>query len=342
MLNVLFVIFANIRLEKLKMEEDEIIDQKVEDTVKFFLIKKIEGLSIVEKWQPETMVSKELIVTYYKKIAEKGKLVHISKKTEALFEKFSAISDVSVIDNVQKWYFTKKKIELPSSKLKLIHEKLLKLKPSFCLTDKVNTEKIKHLRKEVILETIIQKRKKQLENLAVLKEYISANSNHKIEIENNVDLEVPSKFEYINNCRPTSNCGIESINKAKGCECSDCSVSSNCCFQLQKPFHSELAYYNKKLRSKFLKFNLLESSIPWPIYECNDNCKCPSTCPNKLVQNNSEVEFVLFRTDECGFGVRSKKFIKKATFVARYVGEIISSVEINDRIKKKSVNIFLH
>ncbi|GFU22461.1 histone-lysine N-methyltransferase SETMAR [Nephila pilipes] len=71
-----------------------------------------------------------------------------------------------------------------------------------------------------------------------------------------------------------------------------------------------------------------------PIVECSDLCTCISSCPNRVVQHGIQFALEVFLTERTGFGVRSKEFIPKYSFVCEYVGEIIDEHEAEQRLKK--------
>lgn len=69
-----------------------------------------------------------------------------------------------------------------------------------------------------------------------------------------------------------------------------------------------------------------------PIYECQDSCQCSLDCKNGIVERGRKVPLDIFRTsDGRGWGVRSTVDIKEGQYVDKYVGEIITSEEANQR-----------
>eukprot|EP00898_Chlorokybus_atmophyticus_P008239 jgi/Chlat1/8416/Chrsp80S07915 len=63
------------------------------------------------------------------------------------------------------------------------------------------------------------------------------------------------------------------------------------------------------------------------IAECNDNCACNSSCPNRVVQLGIQLQLEVFKTPDCGWGLRTTQDIERGTFVVEYVGEVISHDE---------------
>ena len=69
-----------------------------------------------------------------------------------------------------------------------------------------------------------------------------------------------------------------------------------------------------------------------PIFECNVNCCCPPDCANRVVQHGRLVPLAIFRThDGRGWGVKTTDPIKANTFVAEYIGEVITTEEAERR-----------
>lgn len=71
-----------------------------------------------------------------------------------------------------------------------------------------------------------------------------------------------------------------------------------------------------------------------PQFECNDVCQCNKLlCKNRVVQNGIKLPLVVFEADDKakGFGVKCLSRIRKGTFVAQYVGEILTDEEADRR-----------
>ncbi|KAJ2023179.1 hypothetical protein IWW39_001607 [Coemansia spiralis] len=67
------------------------------------------------------------------------------------------------------------------------------------------------------------------------------------------------------------------------------------------------------------------------IVECGPLCKCGDDCVNRVVQKGRKVVLELRRYPHKGWGVVAKQRLKKGTFVAEYVGEVITSDEAENR-----------
>ncbi|KAF5399150.1 Histone-lysine N-methyltransferase SUV39H2 [Paragonimus heterotremus] len=79
------------------------------------------------------------------------------------------------------------------------------------------------------------------------------------------------------------------------------------------------------------KYKRLVAPPGHPVYECNSQCPCSSTCPFRVVQLGRKVPLCVFRTRDRGWGVKTKTSIGKGTFVAEYLGEILTFEEAEKR-----------
>jgi len=69
----------------------------------------------------------------------------------------------------------------------------------------------------------------------------------------------------------------------------------------------------------------------YPIYECNDRCKCGKNCKTKVVQWGRKVGLEIFKTKTRGWGLRSTEALLKGQFVDVYRGEVITNEEADRR-----------
>ena len=68
------------------------------------------------------------------------------------------------------------------------------------------------------------------------------------------------------------------------------------------------------------------------IYECNYRCKChQNRCKNRVVGRGMTVPLEVFKTKQCGWGVKTLVDIPAGTFVCEYMGELISEQEAERR-----------
>ncbi|XP_066975265.1 histone-lysine N-methyltransferase SUV39H1-like isoform X2 [Macrobrachium rosenbergii] len=179
------------------------------------------------------------------------------------------------------------------------------------------------IKDQVILQTVQKERSKQLAQLRSWERSINSvcSDPAKIQVENNVDLELPPfDFVYINELKEGQGVTIPN-DPMCGCECTDCYGSQNSCCASQS--NSWFAYS---------KYGRLKVSLGTPIYECNKRCPCPTACPNRVVQKGRTFSLSIFRTDNGrGWGVKTLEPIKKDSFVVEYVGEVITSEEAEHR-----------
>ncbi|KAJ2751110.1 hypothetical protein GGI19_004695 [Coemansia pectinata] len=136
-----------------------------------------------------------------------------------------------------------------------------------------------------------------------------------ISVINTVDeVGCPENFTYINQniysdevprpCTPMFWC--ECTNGCReGCECA-----------------SERNYDNR---------GMLVSVGKERIVECGPLCKCGDDCINRVVQKGSKAVLELRRYPHKGWGVATKRLLKRGTFVAEYVGEVITTDEAESR-----------
>ena len=68
------------------------------------------------------------------------------------------------------------------------------------------------------------------------------------------------------------------------------------------------------------------------ITECNDRCGCGPECWNRVVQKGRQIPLEIFQTsNKTGFGVRSPQFITRGQFIDVYLGEVITSSQLEAR-----------
>ncbi|KAL1624018.1 hypothetical protein SLS56_008000 [Neofusicoccum ribis] len=72
----------------------------------------------------------------------------------------------------------------------------------------------------------------------------------------------------------------------------------------------------------------------YPIYECNENCRCGPTCKTRVVQKGRQVRLEIFKTPNGrGWGLRCKEALRQGQFIDTYRGEIITDTEATRREK---------
>ncbi|KAE9542660.1 hypothetical protein AGLY_002571 [Aphis glycines] len=195
----------------------------------------------------------------------------------------------------------------------------------------MNSQKYKNRSLQYFLPTIVlgYLRQRQLFNLKQWEIEINVvTQDNEIKVENNMDLEgPPDSFVYISEYVPQADI-IISDDPPIGCNCKkNCKIPESCCYEMT----GCLKAYDKNK-------NIIV--IPGhPVYECNKKCKCSSACTNRVVQLGSKVNVCIYKTRRTGWGVKSTQNIQKGQFVARYIGEIITVEESEDRLRDGLSNI---
>ncbi|XP_022169547.1 histone-lysine N-methyltransferase SUV39H2-like [Myzus persicae] len=155
---------------------------------------------------------------------------------------------------------------------------------------------------------------------------ISINFNgQNIKVENNMDLEEPpNSFVYIPNCTTEAKIIVPG-NPPSGCLC-------------KKACQSSTDYCNKISHAYDMYKKLIVFS-DCPIFECNKECKCMSSCINRVVQHGSNVKVCIYKSRFPGWALKSYETIEKGQFVGIYAGEIITVKEYNQRLQNSSSSI---
>uniref|UniRef100_A0A8D8RTQ3 Histone-lysine N-methyltransferase Su(Var)3-9 n=1 Tax=Cacopsylla melanoneura TaxID=428564 RepID=A0A8D8RTQ3_9HEMI len=180
-----------------------------------------------------------------------------------------------------------------------------------------NKAELNYLREQLLTSLLYEKRLVQIENLKRYEMEINVTTGNAVApiyVINNVDLEVvPANFTHTNHNIPTEGV-VVTEEPIIWCECPDnCKDSSYCCGEL----NDSIIAYDKQKRLKIGQGT--------PIYECNKNCKCNSTCRNRVIQLGTQVKLAIYKTyNGCGWGVQTLEAIPKGTYVTEYVGEILT------------------
>lgn len=183
------------------------------------------------------------------------------------------------------------------------------------------------IKRQILRLLLVELRRDQLESLQDWQNEMNSITKGKptIQVENLVDLEsAPQDFYYIDSYLPGAGVVIPD-DPPIGCECDgECGTGkkSGCCFA-----------QNGGTSLPYTSARRVRVPLGTPIYECNKRCACDAlTCPNRVVQQGTGTQLCIFRTDNGrGWGVRTRRAIKKGTFVIQYVGEVISSEEAEKR-----------
>lgn len=188
------------------------------------------------------------------------------------------------------------------------------------------TLKLHYLQHFLTIISLNHFRKQQLMKLQHWEFAINSHTpGYKIKVENNIDLEGPPDFfAYLNKYIPQTNIIIPD-DPPIGCSCRrNCQSPEECCYEMSGCLK---AYDNNK--------NIV---VPPgnPVFECNKKCICSNSCSNRVVQLGSHVNICIYKTRKYGWGIKSAQDIPKGQFVGKYIGEIITVKESEQRLKKGS------
>lgn len=156
-----------------------------------------------------------------------------------------------------------------------------------------------------------RKRQRQLLNLASLSRRITDLAGVSVTFENRLDFEEPAQFKYVSEC--FSHDVKIPDDPIIGCECRSCTIHrKDCCPTLSgnTPF-------------PYKKDGTLTLVQGKAIYECNSRCRCDENCQNRVVQKGPTVPFIVFKTPNRGWGLKTMVELKAGQFVCEYVGEVI-------------------
>jgi histone-lysine N-methyltransferase SUV39H len=186
----------------------------------------------------------------------------------------------------------------------------------------------------------------------------SSHSAHPINVVNTIDDEIlPSNFRFID--ERVLGPGVQRADESfrSGCVCSadhDCQYGDCLCLadldedaaslgddesEPELDAHGRTkayAYHSRGWKAGVLRSSLHKSKDP--IYECHQGCACSSDCPNRVVERGRTIPLEIFRTKTRGWGVRSSQAIRKGQFVDRYLGEVITSAEADQRRAASAVS----
>ncbi|KAJ2549495.1 hypothetical protein EV175_004428 [Coemansia sp. RSA 1933] len=144
---------------------------------------------------------------------------------------------------------------------------------------------------------------------------LSEVKEHRVTVVNTVDsVGCPKNFTYITEnifsnevprpCTPMFNCECKT-----GCA-SECPCMQELCYDAN---------------------GRVQVPVSVPLLECGPLCTCGSGCRARVVQRGTHIEFEIRRFAQKGWGAITKRMIPRGTFIAEYVGEVISFEEAERR-----------
>ncbi|GAB0097140.1 histone-lysine N-methyltransferase EHMT1 [Sergentomyia squamirostris] len=117
------------------------------------------------------------------------------------------------------------------------------------------------------------------------------------------------------------------VGRMEVCNCTD-NCTTSLCKCIRKSSQKCCYTFEGRLMDDF---NFTEPSI---IFECSEICGCNKRiCKNRVVQNGIKVSMEVFNVigDRREWGVRTLQDIRKGTFIAEYIGELLSNTEADRR-----------
>ncbi|XP_074589845.1 histone-lysine N-methyltransferase, H3 lysine-9 specific SUVH1-like [Curcuma longa] len=152
-------------------------------------------------------------------------------------------------------------------------------------------------------------------NMVLSHDLSSGIENKPVCLVNEVDYEKgPSYFTYSTTVGyPRS---ISSVKPLQSCMCTSACLpgDANCsCLRQNGGF---LPYSSN---------GILVSRKPL-VYECPPSCQCSINCRNRVTQVGLHLHFEVFKTRDCGWGLRCWDAIRAGTFICEYTGEIIDGI----------------
>lgn len=306
-------------------EIDEIVDHEIINSVRYYLVKWKNWSKGFETWERFSTLSKATKLIFKYESKGNSKDLENPKSINGIHLMLSK----NIISNVFELCKTDNGLSLPLISI----EELFALSIDLELCTKVTrANRMKFLRLQLAVIALNYYRQEQLNEFTQWEiDYNMRRTNSvNIKIENNIDLErAPLSFAYTPKYVPR--CGIIiSDDPPIGCDCArNCVSSEDCC--------NEMAGFSSVYDSK--KNITIEPG--YPVFECNKKCKCSSACTNRVVQLGSSVNVSIYKTKNCGWGIKTKSNIRKGQFVGNYVGEIITVEESERRLENNSSRIDL-
>lgn len=148
---------------------------------------------------------------------------------------------------------------------------------------------------------------------------------------NDLDHHNPIYVEYMTERQPAEGVNLNlDKNFLSACDCEDdCSDRTKCaCWKLTMEgavfagAESDLVYG--------YQYRRLPERVITGIYECNSQCKCKSTCLNRVVQQPLSQKLQLFKTALKGWGIRCLNDIPRGSFICIYAGFLLTEQAANE------------
>ncbi|GLJ44763.1 hypothetical protein SUGI_0941460 [Cryptomeria japonica] len=156
----------------------------------------------------------------------------------------------------------------------------------------------------------------------------SKRENTPVYLVNTVDEDKgPEQFEYISEVKVPKS--VLDCVPSNSCDCKgSCAPGGKCsCFSLNG---GQMPYTHNGFLVKWRPM----------VYECSELCSCPPTCRNRLTQKGLKFHLEVFKTENRGWGVRSWDPIPAGAFICEYVGEVLSSEDIDQQVEENEFLLY--
>ncbi|KAJ4883992.1 hypothetical protein Rs2_34085 [Raphanus sativus] len=147
------------------------------------------------------------------------------------------------------------------------------------------------------------------------------------EIDEN-DKEMPQDFSYVNSSTWS---GMTIVQNYQSTACTNCQArlcEDPKCICVQRN-GGDLPYHNR----------ILVCRKPM-VYECGDTCPCPPDCHNRVTQTGLKIRVEVFKTEKCGWGLRTLEPIRAGTFICQLVGMVKRLHDVDDEYVFDSSRVY--
>lgn len=116
-----------------------------------------------------------------------------------------------------------------------------------------------------------------------------------------------------------------------GCDCTDdCLDKTKCaCWQLTLQ-GAKYGNPDTPIQEVGYEYKRLNEPVPTGIYECNAQCKCKSSCLNRVVQHPLQLKLQVFKTVNRGWGLRCLNDVPRGSFICCYAGNLLTETSANE------------
>ncbi|XP_037083746.1 histone-lysine N-methyltransferase eggless-like [Pollicipes pollicipes] len=150
---------------------------------------------------------------------------------------------------------------------------------------------------------------------------------------NSLNRDYPDYVEYSTRRLPTSGVQLNlDSNFLTCCDCTDdCQDKQKCsCWQstIQGTAFGPTGQVDETAGYHYRR--LINGNVITGIYECNDRCKCRSSCLNRVCQHPLRLRLQVFKTLRRGWGIRCLDDIPKGGFICVYAGQLLTESGANE------------